>query len=442
MFAAYEIANKSKLSVVVIDQGYDVEKRVCPVQNYKKCTKCSICSIMSGVGGAGTLSSGLLNLRPDIGGNLLEFVDENEANNLVNYVDSIFLKYGAPEHVFRGDTEEAMELQRKAASVGIKFIPITQRHIGTDRAPLVIKNFKKDLEKLNVKFLLETKVEDVRKNQIILEDHRIIECKYILLAPGRVGADWAKKLAQRLGIPTKPEPIDVGVRVEVPAFVMDPVIAVSRDPKFHIYTDTYDDFVRTFCVNHRGFVVKEVYDSFVGVNGHSMAGKLSENSNFALLVRITLTEPVEDTTAYGMSIVQQATILGGGEPLIQRLGDLRMGRRSTWNRISHSHIVPTLKSATPGDIAMAMPHRIVSDILEALEKLDEIIPGVASSSTLLYAPEIKFSANRFQVNKNFETPVENIFVAGDGVGLSRGLVCAAATGILAARGILRKEGII
>jgi uncharacterized FAD-dependent dehydrogenase len=442
MFAAYEIANKSKLSVVVIDQGYDVDKRICPVQNYKKCTKCPICNIMSGIGGAGTLSSGLLNLRPDIGGNLLEFVDEDEANKLVNYVDSIFLKYGAPERLSHGDTEEAMELQRRAASVGIKFIPITQRHIGTDRAPLVIKNFKEDLERLNVKFLLETKVEDIRKNQIILEGNRVIDCKYILLAPGRVGADWAKKLAQRLGIPTKPEPIDIGVRVEVPSFVMDPVIAVSRDPKFHIYTDTYDDFVRTFCVNHRGFVVKEVYDSFIGVNGHSMSDKLSENSNFALLVRITLTEPVEDTTAYGMSVVQQATILGGGEPLIQRLGDLRMGRRSTWNRISHSHIIPTLKSATPGDIAMAMPHRIVSDILEALEKLDEIIPGVASSSTLLYAPEIKFSANRFQVNKDLETPIENIFVAGDGVGLSRGLVCAAATGIIAARGILKKEGIL
>ncbi|MEM0286325.1 MAG: hypothetical protein QXW34_04220, partial [Candidatus Methanomethyliaceae archaeon] len=221
-----------------------------------------------------------------------------------------------------------------------------------------------------------------------------------------------------------------------------PVIAVNRDPKFHIYTDTYDDFVRTFCVNHHGFVVKEVYNGFVGVNGHSMSDRFSENTNFAFLVRIALTEPAEDTTAYGMSVVQQATILGGGEPLIQRLGDLRMGRRSTWNRISHSHVVPTLRSATPGDIAMAMPHRIVSDILEALEKLDEIIPGVASSSTLLYAPEIKFSANRFQVNENFETSIEGIFVAGDGVGLSRGLVTAAATGVLAGRGILRKEGII
>lgn len=444
MFAAHEIANNSKgaLSVLIVDQGYDVERRKCPVQNYKTCTKCPVCSIMSGVGGAGTLSSGLLNLRPDIGGDLREFTDsEREADDLVSYVDSIFLKYGAPKELYRGDVEEAISLQRKAASVGIKFLPITQRHIGSDGAPKVIHNFKEDLERMGMKFLLETHVHDVQKNQIVLDDGSAITARYIILAPGRVGANWAADVARRLSIPTKHEPLDIGVRVEVPAFVMAPIAKVNRDPKFHIYTDTYDDFVRTFCVNHQGYVVKEVYDGLVGVNGHSMTETLSENSNFAFLVRVVLTEPIEDTTAYGRSVVQQGTILGGGEPLIQRLGDLRMGRRSTWVRISHSNVRPTLRSATPGDIAMAMPHRIVTDILEGLEKLDEIIPGVASSSTLLYAPEIKFSANKFQVNKNLETPVENLFVSGDGVGLSRGIVGAAANGIIAARGILKKEGL-
>lgn len=442
MFAAYEIAHnsKGKLSVLIVDQGYDVERRKCPVQNYKTCTRCPVCSIMSGVGGAGTLSSGLLNLRPDIGGDLMEFTDsEKEANDLVSYVDSVFLKYGAPKEVYRGDIETAIDLQRRAASAGIKFLPITQRLMGSDGAPKVIRTFKEDLERLGVKFLLDTHVKDVRKNQIVLDDGSAMNARYVVLAPGRVGANWAADVARRLSIPTKHEPIDIGVRVEVPAFVMAPITAINRDPKFHIYTDTYDDFVRTFCVNHQGFVVKEVYDGLVGVNGISMTETLSENSNFAFLVRVVLTEPIEDTTVYGRSVVQQATILGGGEPLIQRLGDLRMGRRSTWIRISHSHVRPTLRSATPGDIAMAMPHRIVSDILEGLEKLDEIIPGVASSSTLLYAPEIKFSANKFQVNKNLETPVENLFVAGDGVGLSRGIVGAAANGIIAARGLLKKE---
>jgi len=445
MFAAYEIVDKAKdkLSVLVIDQGYDVEKRKCPVQNYKSCTRCPVCSIMSGVGGAGTLSSGLLNLRPDIGGDLTEFTrDEREAWDLVNYVDSIFVKYGAPTKVYSGDVDEAVNLQRRAASVGIKFLPITQRHMGSDGAPKVINNFKADLERKGVKFLLGTHVKDVKQSKVILDDGTEMTAKYVLLAPGRVGANWAAEIAKRLSIPAKHEPIDIGVRVEVPAFVMEPIIQVNRDPKFHIYTDTYDDFVRTFCVNHQGYVVKEVYDGFVGVNGHSMTETLSENSNFAFLVRVVLTEPVEDTTAYGRSVVQQATILGGREPLIQRLGDLRMGRRSTWTRISHSQIKPTLHSATPGDIAMAMPHRIVSDIIEGLEKLDEIIPGVASSSTLLYAPEIKFSANKFQVNKDLETTVENLFVAGDGVGLSRGIVGAAANGILAGRGILKKASLL
>jgi len=445
MFAAYEIAynSRGKLSILVIDQGYDVEQRKCPVQNYKTCTKCPVCSIMSGVGGAGTLSSGLLNLRPDIGGDLIEFTNnESEAWDLVNYVDSIFLKYGAPKEVYRGDIDEAIELQRRSASVGIKFLPITQRHMGSDGAPKVIRTFKADLERMKVKFLLGTRVKSIEKEKVILEDGVVIKAKYIVLAPGRVGANWAADLARKLKIPAKHEPIDIGVRVEVPAFVMAPIIEVNRDPKFHIYTETYDDFVRTFCVNHQGYIVKEVYDGLVGVNGHSMTETISDNSNFAFLVRVVLTEPIEDTTAYGRSVVQQATILGGGEPLIQRLGDLRMGRRSTWTRISHSQIKPTLRSATPGDIAMAMPHRIVADIIEGLEKLDEIIPGVASSSTLLYAPEIKFSANKFQVNKNLETPVENLFVAGDGVGLSRGIVGAAANGILAGRGILKKAGIL
>lgn len=445
MFAAYELAFRAqgKISVLVIDQGYDVEQRKCPVQNYKTCTRCPVCSIMSGVGGAGTLSSGLLNLRPDIGGDLVEFTgDDSGAWELVNYVDSIFLKYGAPKDVYRGDVDEAIELQRRSASVGIKFLPITQRHMGSDGAPKVIRNFKADLERMGIKFMLGTRVKDLQRAKVILEDDTVIQCKYLLLSPGRVGANWAADVARRLSIPAKHEPIDIGVRVEVPAFVMAPIIEVNRDPKFHIYTETYDDFVRTFCVNHQGYVVKEVYDGIVGVNGHSMTDTLSDNSNFAFLVRVALTEPIEDTTAYGRSVVQQATILGGGEPLIQRLGDLRMGRRSTWTRISHSQIKPTLRSATPGDIAMAMPHRIVADIIEGLEKLDEIIPGVASSSTLLYAPEIKFSANKFQVNKDLETPIENLFVAGDGVGLSRGIVGAAANGVIAGRGILKKAGLI
>jgi len=443
LFAAHELAYKSRLSILIIDQGKDVDQRICPAKQYSYCKKCTPCNIMSGVGGAGTLSSGLLNLRPDIGGNLIKLTgSEEEAWKLVNYVDSVFLKYGAPKKIYHADGEIVEELERKAAAAGAKFIPIPQRHIGSDKAPQIIKNFKRDLETKGVTFLLNTKVAHINRGSILLEDGRALEAEYIIAAPGRVGAEWLAQEARRLKIPTKHEPIDIGVRVEVPAVVMEPIIKVNRDPKFHIYTKTYDDFVRTFCVNHRGFVVQELYDNFVGVNGHSMVEKQSPNTNFAFLVRISLTEPIEDTTAYGQSITRIATILGGGKPIIQRLGDLRLGRRSTWRRITHSHVKPTLTSVTPGDIAMVLPHRILTDIIEGLDILDKIIPGVASSSTLLYAPEVKFSANKIETNKNLETPIPKLYVAGDGAGLSRGLVTAAATGIIVARSILKREGVV
>lgn len=441
LFAAHEIAYKSNLKILIIDQGRDVEERICPANEYYLCRKCSPCNIMSGVGGAGTLSSGLLNLRPDIGGDLTELVNADEAWRLVNYVDSVFLKYGAPEKLYYGDLNKIEELERKAAAVGAKFIPIPQRHIGSDKAVQIIKNFKNDLEQRNVKFLLKTRVAEINKGSVLLENGKLIHSKYIIVAPGRVGATWLVKQAEKLGIPTSPGPIDIGVRVEVPAVVMDPIIEVNRDPKFHIYTRTYNDFVRTFCVNHRGYVVQELYDDgSVGVNGHSFVNMRSSNTNFAFLVRISLTEPIEDTTAFGLSITKIATILGGGKPILQKLGDLKLGRRSTWKRISQGHVQPTLKSVTPGDISMVLPHRILTDILEGLEILNEIIPGVATSSTLLYAPEVKFSANRIKTNNRLESSIPGIYVAGDGAGVSRGIVIAAATGIIAARDILEKEG--
>lgn len=442
MCAAKEIVEHSKLKVLVLDQGHDVDERICPATTYKGCTKCSPCNILCGVGGAGTLSSGLLNLRPDVGGDLIHlFKNEKVARDLVKYVDNLFLQYGAPSKLYEASQDEVAGLERKAAAVGVKFIPIPQRHIGTDNAPKVISNFQKDLEKKGVVFLLKKRVLHIDQGQVTLEGNTKISCRYMVVAPGRVGADWLAEEAKRLKIPEKYEPVDVGVRVEVPAVVMEPIIRVGRDPKFHVYSDTYDDFVRTFCVNHQGFVVQEVYDNFVGVNGHALAGKKSSNTNFALLVRINLTEPLEDTTLYGRTIALQATTLGGGRPILQRFGDLVKGHRSTWDRIEKGNVKPTLTNVTPGDIAMALPHRIVNDIIEGLRKLDYVIPGVASNSTLLYAPEVKFSANRIYTTESLETPIKGIFMAGDGAGLSRGIVTAAATGVMAARSILRQEAI-
>jgi hypothetical protein len=444
MFAANELTDAGK-SVLIIDEGKSIKNRRCPLIETGDCTPCSICDIMCGVGGAGTFSDGTLNLRPDIGGDLSNFTKNGEeAWKLVDYVDKIFLRYGAPEQLYKGSTEDIANLKRRAASVDVKFIDIKQRHIGSDKTPAVVGAFEDDLKRRGTEFLLSSRVSD-----LIVEDN---ECKGVIvngeetrasstiIAPGRVGASWANKIAKAHSIKSKYAAIDVGVRVEVQAIVMDPVTKINRDPKFHIRTETYDDFVRTFCTNDRGYVVNEGYKGFIGVNGHSLKEKQSDNTNFAFIVRVELTKPVENTTMYGKSIAKLATTIGGGKPIVQRMGDLRRGRRSNWERIMRNPVKNTLANVTPGDISMALPHRIVTDIIEGLEKLNEVIPGVASDSTLLYAPEIKFYAVQLEVNENMETSVKNLYAAGDGVGLSRGLVTAAATGVLAGRGVLKNLG--
>jgi uncharacterized protein len=441
LFAGYELSKRSKLKTVIIDMGKDVDKRKCPMDRTDTCIKCEPCNVMCGVGGAGGLSDGTLNIKPDIGGNLYNYYNEKEANALIKYVDDVWVANGTPNRLYQATGLEAEELSRKAASAGMEFVQIPQRHIGSDHTPGVIKNIKKNLEKNGIDFLLNTIVEDILNGGVKLSSGKKIEGKYLIATPGRSGAPWMVKQAQKMGLKITHGPIDVGVRVEVPAIVMDPVCKINRDPKFHIITKTYDDFVRTFCVNHRGFMVKEMYQDYVGVNGHSLRDRQSENTNFAFLTKIELTEPVENSTDYGESIAKTATTLGGGKPLIQRLGDLRRGRRSTWKRIMTGHVKPTLRGVTPGDIAMVMPHRIVTNILEGLDRLNDVIPGVASDSTLLYAPEIKFYAMQVEVGKAMETSIPNLFIAGDGAGVSRGIIVASATGVMAARGILEKEGI-
>ncbi|VVB85802.1 Ferredoxin--NADP reductase [uncultured archaeon] len=444
MFAADELAGR--LDTLIIDQGRDIDKRECKMKRRGICTHCDPCDIMCGVGGAGTYSDGTLNLRPDVGGDLAEQTGDSEyAWELVDHVDKVFVRYGAPDQMYIPKGEEVELLKRRAAAVGARFIEITQRHIGSDNAPKVIGNFEKDLKDRGVEFLLGTKVDDliIEDNTcvgVLLKDGREIRSRFTIIAPGRVGATWIDEVVKKHNIGAKYAPIDVGVRVEVPAIVMDPITKINRDPKFHIQTKTYDDFVRTFCTNEHGFVVKEEYEGFIATNGHSMRNMESENTNFAFLVRVELTEPIENTVRYGRSIAKLATTIGGGKPVLQRMGDLRRGRRSTQVRLVKNTVINTLKDVTPGDISMALPHRIVTDIREGLEVLNEIIPGVASDSTLLYAPEVKFYSMQVLVDRNMESSVKNLFAAGDGAGLSRDIVNASATGVIAARGILKKAG--
>ena len=455
LFAAIELVLKAKrkLRIAVMDRGLRASQRRCPMLLStrrilkQECMKCNPCNILYGVGGAGTLSSGIINLRPDIGGDLDKLLGSwDEAEELIYYIDELFVKFGAPkDRLFKPDPIAVGELERAAAKIGAKFIPIIQRHIGTDNAIRVIENITRFLELNKVNVMPQTMVKRIiaRQRLFTLQTTRgEYTCKYLILAPGRGGAAWLSQEARDLGLEVEPGPLDMGIRVEVPAYVMEPITNIIMDPKIILYTKAYDDKVRTFCTNPHGFVIEEFYeDGTIGVNGETYTSIKSKNTNFALLVTVKLTDPLEDTIAYGKSIAMLATKLGGGKPLIQRFGDLESGRRSTWPRIERSTVEPTLRNVTPGDIGMALPYRIVEDLIEAIHRLDNMIPGLASPQTLLYAPEIKYYSVKVKVNRDMETNIENLFVAGDGAGLSRGINVAAATGVLAARGILKKMGL-
>ena len=369
MFAAYELAEFKSLKTLIVDMGRDIDERMCPMKTQTYCMHCTPCDIMCGVGGCGTFSDGTLNLRPDVGGDLAALTGgQTEAWQLVEKVDKVFLKFGAPQEALLTESPEIEGLKRRAASVGARFIEIKQRHIGSDNAPTVIARFKQNLVNRGVDFLHETEVmdlliEDRTCKGIILSDGQEMRASYVLLSPGRRGCNWVSDMIEKHGIEASYGGIDIGVRVEVPAIVMDPVTKINRDPKFHIQSRRYDDFVRTF------------------------------------FVRIELTEPIENTTKYARSIAKLATTIGGGKPVLQRMGDLRRGRRTTKERLAKNLVVNTLKDVTPGDISMALPHRIVMDIIEGLETLNEIIPGVTSDSTLLYAPEVKFYAMHLNADR-------------------------------------------
>lgn len=395
------------------------------------------------VGGSGLHSDGKLNFHPKIGGDLTEFMPEGEAWALMYSIRDLFKGLGV--EIAQSDDEGLKKLETQASKAGIKFVKIEQNHIGSDHLPKVMARMQERLEERDVKILLNTDADDLTfKNgrvTAVTNHDETFPANAVLLTPGRIGSTWLIDQMKKAKVEMKYNPIDIGLRVEVPNEVMDEVIHGYGcwDPKFHLYTPSYDDFVRTFCVCPAGFVTREPYgDGLFGANGHSMRDTKSDNTNFARLTRMSLTEPLENTTAYGRRIAQLANTLGGYKPIIQRLGDLRAHKRSTWDRLSRSHVIPTLDKVTPGDLAMAYPQRIIQNIMEGLEMLDRVMPGINSDSSLLYGPEIKFYAMRIKTDKQLRTKIPNLYVAGDGAGVSRGITGAAATGLVAARGILEQ----
>lgn len=449
LFSAYELITKNKkLKIALLDKGSSVEHRICPMN--KKgvpCQNCNPCAILAGYGGAGTFSDGKLNFIPRLGkSDLTKYMSESDACKLIDETEEIFNKFKMDADVYPSNMDEAIEIRKKVAIAGSKLLLIKQKHLGSDHLPEYIQGICDYLEDKGVTLIeranvIDIKTESESKHLVTYEKGKkseVIEGKNIIVAPGRTGAKWIQELADKYEIPYLSQSIEIGVRVEVRKDIMEDITNIIYDPTIFIKTDTYGDEIRTFCTNPGGFVAKENYYGYICVNGHALKDIKSNNTNFAFISKVTLTEPVTNTRLYGESIARIANVLGDGKPIIQSLKDLRNGRRSEWHRINKGFIEPTLKDCVAGDLALVMPHRIITNILEGLEKLDKIIPGVNNDDTLLYGPEIKFFSNEIQTDNNFKLEKANVYFIGDGAGKAGNIVTAAATGLVAARDILEK----
>lgn len=445
LFAAYElIENNPKLKVCIMDKGFIVKKRVCPMnKNGVKCQNCNPCAILSGYGGAGTFSDGKLNFIHKLGkSDLTKYMLESEAVKLIDETEEIFNKFNMDAKVYPSNMDEAEQIRKKVAIAGARLLIIKQKHLGSDHLPGYIEGICEYLENKGVKLIDRADALDIIKLEdntydVIYNNDKKINSKYVIVAPGRTGAKWVQEYADKHNIVYNSQSIEIGVRVEVRKDIMDDLTNVIYDPTIFIKTKTYSDEIRTFCTNPGGFVTKENYYGYICVNGHSLKEIKSNNTNFAFISKVSLTQPVTNTRLYGESIARIANVLGDGKPILQTLKDLRNARRSEWHRINKGFIEPTLKDCVAGDLALVMPHRIITNIIEGLEVLDKIIPGVNNDDTLLYGPEIKFFSNEIETDNNFKLINDNIYFIGDGSGKSGNIVTAAATGLVAARDIIK-----
>ncbi len=413
-------------------------------------------------GGAGALTDGKLNLTPRIGMDIDDlFLTEEEAISIIDYVDSVFLRFGADPQLYGVDGEKIawwlekvswVQKRYEDGRVDVELIPAKQRHMGTDMAYKVVAKFAEHLQEKGVEFRLGFSVTTVKKDShfVVSGEDGEFASRFLIAAPGREGAYWFREIAKEMGAKLSFGPIDIGCRVEVSDRVMEELTSIIYDPKFHFITPTHGDRTRTFCTNPGGRVRLERNDQYVLVNGDALKRKKTGNTNFAILNTVTMTEPVQDTKLMGMKVAMFANFWGGGQSvIIQRLGDLLSGSRSKketfFSRSKGYHkLEPTLppgKFVTPGDISFAYPGRIVDNLRESLHLMGKVLPGVLHPSTVIYVPEIKFYDTKYETDKYLETTVEGLYVAGDGVGKSRGIVGAALNGILAARGILKKTGL-
>ena len=431
IFGALTLADEGVEPVLLLELGKELSERKRRNSNDMLC----------GWGGAGAFSDGKLTLSPEVGGVLGEYLEPESLDQILKAADEIWVKHGAPEVIFGEPSPKLEDLDDRARLAGLELIPSRIRHIGTENCPVVLDQLRQSLvdrvETRTRNPVQSFLAEDGRIQGVKLESGETITGKFVVAAPGRSGAGWMKTQAESLGLKTTSSAVDIGVRVELPAPILKEITDIIYESKLIYYSKTFDEKVRTFCMNPYGEVVIEKAKEVVTVNGHSYATKKSENTNFAILVSSAFTEPFNDPIGYGLYIARLANLLGKG-PIVQRLGDLLAGRRSTPERMNRCLTRPTLPEATPGDLSFVFPFRHLQSIIEMLQALEKLAPGVYSRHTLLYGVEVKFYSNRIELSSELETGVKNLFAIGDGAGITRGLIQASASGILAARTIAQR----
>ena len=436
IFSAYELSRLCPdASIAVIEAGHPLEKRRCPIdgEKVKSCIGCKTCSIMSGFGGAGAFSDGKYNITNDFGGTLYEYIGRRKALELMHYVDDINLRYGGQGtklYSTAGSKFKTLCIQNK-----LNLLDASVRHLGTDINYVVLQNLYAEL-KNKVTFFFDTAATDIRRTEDgyrIVCGEREFTCKNCIMSVGRVGSKWMETVCKSMNIPTKSNRVDLGVRVELPAVVFSHLTDELYESKIVYRTEKFEDNVRTFCMNPHGIVVNENTNGIITVNGHSYEdpSKQTENTNFALLVSKHFSEPFKDSNGYGESIARLSNMLGGGV-IVQRFGDLIRGRRSNEKRLEEGLVTPTL-NATPGDLSLVLPKRILDGIIEMIYALDKIAPGTANDDTLLYGVEVKFYNMEVALNENLETCYPGLYVIGDGSGITHSLSHASASGIHVAR---------
>lgn len=440
IFSSLELAKKTNLKIAVFDSGNPLNKRNCPIdgKKIKSCIGCPTCAIMQGFGGAGAFSDGKYNITNQFGGNLHEYIGKKTAIELMRYVDEINLSHGGEGTKLYANVNS--RFKKKCLEVGLHLLDADVRHLGTDINYVVLENIYNEL-KDRVDFFFRSPVNTIEKTDDgfkVITDKGEYCSEYCIISVGRSGSKWMESVCTSLDIPTTSSRVDIGVRVELPAEVFAPLTDELYESKIVYRTSKYQDLVRTFCMNPYGIVVNENTNGIVTVNGHSFedVNKRTANTNFALLVSKHFSEPFKDSNGYGESIARLSNMLGGGV-MVQRFGDLIRGRRSTVSRIDDCFIEPTL-SATPGDLSLVMPKRILDDIIEMIYALDKIAPGTANDETLLYGVEVKFYNMQVELDKNLETKHKGLFIIGDGSGVTHSLSHASASGVYVARYIIDK----